>query len=194
MARTFSGNRKTNETNVELLLDIDSNASSKISTSIGFLDHMLTLLATHSGFKIDINASGDIEVDFHHTVEDVAILLGKAFYEASGNKQGIARYGEATIPMDEVVVQAVVDFGGRPYFASDITFQTEKVGDFDLELIAEFMHAFAMNARINLHFFLKRTGNSHHVAEACFKSLAYALKKALLIVGGGVNSSKGVLE
>lgn len=194
MARTFKSSRKTKETDIKISLNLDSREPSKISTSIGFLDHMLTLLASHSGFYLDIEATGDTHIDFHHTVEDVAILLGKAFYEAAGDKKGIARYGEATIPMDEVVVQAVLDFSGRPYFDSDITFLTAKVGDFDLELITEFMRAFAMNARINLHFFLKRTGNSHHVAEACFKSLAYALKRALAIVGDSINSSKGVLE
>lgn len=193
MSREFSGSRNTKETQIELYLNLDKTGY-EINTGIGFLDHMLELFAHHGSFNLNIKASGDTHIDFHHTVEDIGILLGKAFYEAAGDKKGIKRYGNFTVPMDEVLVESVLDFSGRSYLAYGLKFKTDKCGDFDLELVEEFFRAFTNNAKINLHLILKAEGNSHHVSEAAFKATARALKDALQIESNILMSTKGIIE
>lgn len=191
--RHFKISRKTAETSISLNLDIDGGES-EISTGIGFLDHMLELFAKHGSFGLMIDAKGDIGVDFHHTAEDIGIVLGKAFYAAAGDKIGIRRYGSSVIPMDEALIETAIDFGGRAYFSFGAVFKTEKIGDFDTELVKEFFRAFSENAKINLHIIMRSGENSHHIAEGIFKSCARSLKSALEIVGTGIMSTKGVLE
>ncbi|OAQ21523.1 imidazoleglycerol-phosphate dehydratase HisB [Thermosulfurimonas dismutans] len=184
--------RKTRETEIKLKLDL-SGGPIEIGTGVGFLDHMLELLAYHAGFGLEIQASGDLHVDAHHTVEDVGIVLGEAFSEALGKREGLARYGEATIPMEEALAQVALDLAVRPYFRFEGTFPRERVGDFDLELIPEFLKALAMNGRFTLHVRLLYGENAHHMAEAVFKALAYALRRALRTAEGGPRSTKGLL-
>lgn len=195
MPRTASVSRKTNETDVTLQLNLDGVGAASVSTGIGFFDHMLTLLAKHSLFDLSIDAKGDLEVDQHHTVEDVGICLGQALAEALGDKSGITRYGDVTLPMDEALVAAAVDLGGRMCFLSDVAFPTAKVGDFDTQLVGEFWQAVSSNALMNLHLVLHRGDNSHHIAEAVFKATARALRQAVSIDPRqtGVPSSKGTL-
>ena len=150
MARQFKGSRNTKETHIDIFLDLEKYDYS-ISTGIGFFDHMLELFAHHGSFGLEVKASGDTHIDFHHTVEDTGILLGQAFYNAAGDKKGIKRYGFFKVPMDEALVECVIDFGGRPYFAHNLEFSSQKCGDFDMELIEEFFRAFTYNAKINLH-------------------------------------------
>ena len=175
MARQFKGSRNTKET-------------------IGFFDHMLELFAHHGSFGLELKASGDTHIDFHHTVEDTGILLGQAFYNAAGDKKGIKRYGFFKVPMDEVLVECVIDFGGRPYFSYGLEFTTQKCGDFDMELVEEFFRAFVNNAKINLHIIMHKGGNSHHVSEAAFKSFARALRDALTVENDRLMSTKGIIE
>lgn len=193
MAREFTGSRKTKETSVEIGLNLDGG-NYDIDTGIGFLNHMLELFSHHGSFGLVLKAKGDTHIDFHHTVEDIGIISGKAFYEAAGDKYGIKRYGHAVIPMDEALVECVIDFGGRPYLAYGLSFNSHKCGDFDMELIEEFFRAFAYNAKINLHLIMKSSGNSHHVAEAAFKGAARALKEALTVEGTFLASTKGIIE
>jgi imidazoleglycerol-phosphate dehydratase len=194
MKRVSIINRITKETNIQLALDLDSNTSSQISTSVGFLDHMLDLFAHHSGFSLNITATGDTYVDDHHTVEDIGIALGKALYEAAGDKIGITRYGHFLLPMDEALVEVVVDFGGRAYLHCDLPFTADKCGTFDLQLVNEFFQAVAYNAKMTLHITKRYGANDHHIAEAAFKGFARALRTALTISSNTVSSSKGVLE
>ena len=184
--------RKTRETEVRLELDL-SGGPIRIETGVGFLDHMLELLAYHAGWGLEIQAEGDLQVDAHHTVEDVGLVLGEAFSEALGKREGLARYGEATIPMEEALAQVVLDLALRPYFRFEGRFPCERVGTFDLELIPEFLKALAMNGRFTLHVRLFYGENTHHMAEAVFKALAYAMKRALSPTEGGPRSTKGVL-
>ena len=193
MVRQFKGSRNTNETQIDIKLDLDSNEYN-INTGIGFFDHMLELFAHHGSFGLELKAAGDIHIDFHHTVEDTGILLGQAFYNATGDKKGIKRYGFFKVPMDEALVECVIDFGGRPYFSYDLEFISQKCGDFDMELIEEFFRAFASNAKINLHIIMHKNGNSHHVSEAAFKSFARALKEALTVENDRLMSTKGIIE
>ncbi len=193
MARNFQGSRKTNETQIELSLDLDKT-DYNINTSIGFFNHMLELFSHHGSFGLHLKATGDLDVDFHHLVEDVGILLGQAFYNVSGDKKGIKRYGFFTVPMDESLVECVIDFGGRPYLSYELEFNTSKCGDFDMELIEEFFRAFVNNAKINLHLIMHKGGNSHHVSEAAFKSFARALKESLTIENNILMSTKGIIE
>lgn len=185
--------RKTAETSVDMSLCLDGGDVS-VSTGIGFLDHMLELFARHGGFGLEIKASGDTSVDFHHTAEDVGIILGRAFAEAAGDKAGINRYGSCLLPMDEALVETAVDFGGRVYFSWCVTFPSEKIGDFDTELAEEFWRAFCNNSRCNLHVIMRSGSNSHHIAEGIFKSAARSLAQALTITGNGIMSTKGVLD
>lgn len=193
MAREFKGSRNTKETQIDISLNLEKYEYS-ISTGIGFFDHMLELFAHHGSFGLEIKASGDTHIDFHHTVEDTGILLGQAFYNAAGDKKGIKRYGFFKVPMDEALVECVIDFGGRPYFSYGLEFNTDKCGDFDMELIEEFFRAFVNNAKINLHIIMYKGGNSHHVSEAAFKSFARALKEALTIENDRLMSTKGIIE
>ena len=150
MSRHFKGSRSTKETQIDVSLDLEKYDYS-ISTGIGFFDHMLELFAHHGSFWLEVKASGDTHIDFHHTVEDTGILLGQAFYNAAGDKKGIKRYGFFKVPMDEALVECVIDFGGRPYLSYNLEFSTQKCGDFDMELVEEFFRAFAYNAKINLN-------------------------------------------
>lgn len=188
--------RNTNETKVNLWLEIDGNRKSNIETGCGFLDHMLTLLAYHAGFDMVIKASGDTYVDDHHLVEDVGICFGKAFAEAIGDKRGISRYADTTLPMDEALILTSVDISGRSILEFDLDIPTEKVGTFDTELVREFMQAFAMNAGITLHIMQLAGTNSHHIIEGTFKSLARTLRDAVKIEEGSTEmpSTKGLME
>ncbi len=196
MARNATVNRRTAETSVELRLDLDGMGIGRINTGVGFFDHMLRLLAKHALFDLDVTAQGDLEVDAHHTVEDVGICLGKAIAEALGDKAGIARYGSFTLPMEETLATAAVDLGGRAFFVCDASFPTEKIGAFDAQLVREFWQAVASNALANIHLKVHYGFNSHHIAEAVFKSAARALRQAAAIDPRqhGIPSSKGTLS
>lgn len=196
MQRTATISRKTSETDITVALTLDGTGKSDIATGIGFLDHMLTALAKHGLFDLTIEASGDLHIDDHHTTEDVGIVLGQAFRQAVGDKRGIRRFGQALIPMDETLAEAAVDFSGRPYLAWSVALDRPKIGEMDTELFEEFFRAFTFNALINLHV-IKRAGvNNHHIAEACFKATARALRMATELdprMGDAVPSTKGVL-
>ncbi len=195
MTRTAKIDRKTAETDIQLRLDLDGTGQSQIATGVGFFDHMLVLLAKHAAFDLDIRAAGDLHVDQHHTVEDVGICLGLAMREALGDKAGICRYGHFTLPMDEVLATAAVDLGGRSYFVFNVDFPTQKIGDFDSELIDDFWQAFAVNAAANLHIATHYGRNSHHLSEGVFKATARALRMAVAVDSriSGVPSTKGTL-
>lgn len=189
-------NRKTAETDISLSLCLDGTGKSSIRTGVGFLDHMLTLFAKHGRFDLDVVCKGDIEVDDHHSVEDIGICLGMAFAEAMGEGRGIARYGDITLPMDEALILAAVDLGGRSHLEYGLEIPTEKVGTFDTELVEEFFIAFVRHAKINLHLMQFRGRNSHHIIEGTFKAAARALAKAVAVQEAYRNeipSTKGVL-
>ncbi len=171
--------RTTSETDIVLMLDLDGSGRAEIATGIGFLDHMLTTLARHALFDLSVRARGDLHIDFHHTTEDVGIVLGRALAQALGDKRGIRRFGYALMPMDEALVQAAVDVSGRPFIAWSVAFARPKVGNMDTELFEEFFRALATNAAINLHLTQQAGRNAHHVAEACFKATARALRMAV---------------
>ena len=187
-------NRQTAETRISINLSLDGTGSFDGSSGIGFFDHMLNSFAVHGGFDIVLSAKGDLHVDCHHTVEDIGIVLGKAFNGALGDKRGIARFGSSAIPMDEALARAVVDISGRPYLVFDANFEEEKVGEFDTCMTEEFFRAFAFNAGITLHMSLLYGKNSHHCIEALFKAVAHALKTAIKIEGDTILSAKDVLE
>ncbi|MBX6422347.1 imidazoleglycerol-phosphate dehydratase HisB [Thermosulfurimonas sp. F29] len=189
---TVERTRKTRETTIRVRLAL-SGKPGRISTGVGFLDHMLELFSYHGGLGLSVEAKGDLHVDAHHTVEDVGITLGEALSEALGERKGILRYGEATIPMEESLAQVVVDLARRPFFRFEGRFPVERVGFFDLELIPEFLKALAMNGVFTLHARLLYGENAHHMAEALFKALAYALRRALLATEDGPRSTKGLL-
>ena len=170
--------RKTFETDINLKLNIDGTGKSVIDTGIGFLDHMLTLFAKHGRFDMELTCKGDTYVDFHHSAEDIGIVIGKAFREALGDMRGICRYADIMLPMDETLVLAAVDISGRSYLVFDAEFTSQKIGDFDTELVKEFFEAFASNAGITLHIKKIHGGNSHHIAEAMFKAFGKALDEA----------------
>jgi len=185
--------RKTKETEISVMLDLDGSGKADIKTGIGFFDHMLTALCVHGGFDMTVNAKGDLQVDGHHTVEDVGIVLGRAFKEAIGDMSGIARYGTAFIPMDEALGFASVDISGRPFLVFDAEFSDDRSGEFDTCLTEEFFRAFAFNAGITLHIKCEYGKNDHHKIEALFKACAHALKAAKSVSGGEILSTKGVL-
>lgn len=187
------GKRETKETSIELTLRIDGRGKNQISTGVGFFDHMLTAFAVHSGFDLTLCCRGDLCVDCHHSIEDIGIVLGKAFAEALSDKAGIARYGNASIPMDEALASCCVDISGRPYLVFNAEFGDYRLGDMDSVMVEEFFRAFAMNAMITLHINLCYGRNDHHKAEAIFKAFAHALKAAVKTEGGEVLSSKGSL-
>ncbi len=170
--------RNTNETQIKMSLNVDGVGKSMLTLPVGFLEHMLTLLAKHSGMDMNLTATGDVHVDFHHLTEDAGIVLGETLRKALGNKAGIRRYGFFLLPMDETLVEIAVDFGGRPYFVYNVDFPTPKVGDFDTELVRDFWHGFSCAAQCNLHINLKYGQNSHHIAEAIFKCAARAIRMA----------------
>ncbi|MDR2157563.1 MAG: imidazoleglycerol-phosphate dehydratase HisB [Clostridiales Family XIII bacterium] len=185
--------RKTNETDVRIELNLDGTGKAEPRTGIGFFDHMLTALAVHSGFDLAISCKGDLEVDGHHTVEDVGIAMGRAFAAAVGDKTGIARYGSFALPMDEALAVCAVDVGGRAYSVFDADFRAERIGDLDTQLIGEFFTAFAVNAAVTLHLNVRYGENDHHKCEALFKACAHALKAATRVGGTQVLSSKGTI-
>ncbi|MGL4685542.1 MAG: imidazoleglycerol-phosphate dehydratase HisB [Commensalibacter sp.] len=194
--RTAQIHRKTAETDIALNLCLDGSGNANIQTGIGFFDHMLTALAKHSLFDLDLTLKGDLEVDFHHSVEDAGIVLGQAFHKAIGDKKGIRRFGQATIPLDEALCEVVIDISGRPYLAWNVNFTTEKIGNMDTELFEEFFRGFVMSAHINLHAIQHTGRNSHHIAEATFKATARALRAASELdprMSDHIPSTKGVL-
>lgn len=187
--------RETKETKIELSINLDGEGKIIVDTGIGFFDHMLNTLAKHSGFDLDVKCKGDLNVDTHHTVEDCGIVLGQAFYNALGDRLGIARYQNFTMCMDDALVLCSVDICNRAYYESNAKFDTYKVGDFETETADEFFRSFADSAKINLHFVILRGSNAHHIIEAMFKSLAKCLKDATRILPDikGSLSTKGVL-
>jgi imidazoleglycerol-phosphate dehydratase len=196
MARTASLTRTTSETDIALTLDLDGSGRAEIDTGIGFLDHMLTALTRHALFDLRVKAKGDLHIDFHHTTEDIGIVLGQAIAKALGDKAGITRFGHAVIPMDEALAEAAIDISGRAHCAWSVAFARPKVGEMDTELFEEFFRALAGNALITLHIRQLAGTNAHHVAEACFKSVARALRQAVTLdprLGGAVPSTKGSL-
>ncbi len=196
MDRTATITRKTAETEITVTLDLDGSGRAQIATGIGFLDHMLTALARHSLFDLSVAAEGDLHVDFHHTTEDVGIVIGQALARALGDKRGITRFGHALVPMDEALAEAAVDLSGRPYLAFAAEFPQPKIGDMDTELFEEFFRALATNALLNLHLTARAGRNAHHIAEACFKATARALRIATNPdprLGDAIPSTKGSL-
>ena len=193
--RSANIKRKTAETDIVIGFNIDGEGNSDISTGVGFLDHMLTLFSKHGGFDLIVKAKGDLEVDSHHTVEDVAIVLGQCIKEASGDRTSIKRYGTTFLPMDETLALASVDVSGRPFLVYEAELKSEKLGNYDTEMTEEFFRALAFNAGITLHAKIMYGKNTHHMVEALFKATARALKEALTRDENikGVMSTKGVL-
>lgn len=195
MARTATINRKTTETEISLELNMDGSGQSDISTGVGFFDHMLELFAKHGALDLTVKCNGDLHVDQHHTVEDVGICLGQAIKEALGDKAGIHRYGHFTLPMEETLVTISLDFSGRYAMVFNAEFPTDKIGEFDSELVEDFWQAVAANALCNFHVILHHGRNSHHISEAIFKGTARALRMATAADGRlmGIPSTKGSL-
>ncbi len=194
--RQANVDRKTAETDIRLTLVMDGSGKSRIDTGCGFLDHMLTLFASHGRFDLDLTCKGDTYVDYHHTVEDIGIALGHAFRDALGDKRGIHRYGDTVLPMDETLVLTAVDFSGRAYLGFDLPIPTEKVGDFDTELVEEFWLGFTRQAECALHIRLMAGKNAHHIIEGAYKSVARSLRQAVAIDAeykDEIPSTKGVL-
>lgn len=194
--RTSDISRVTAETDIRLSLDLDGSGVSDVDTGVGFLDHMLTLLARHARFDLYVKAKGDVYVDDHHTVEDIGIVLGQAFSEAVGDKKGICRYGSCILPMDEALIMCAVDISGRDYLGYSLEIPTEKVGTFDTELNEEFWLGFTRNAGVTLHLQQLAGKNSHHIIEGAFKAAARALKQAVSIdaaYADEIPSTKGLL-
>lgn len=188
--------RKTRETDISLRIDLDGSGKCNINTGCGFLNHMLELFAKHSRFDLDVTCKGDTEVDFHHTVEDIGIVLGQAISEALGDKRGITRYGSMILPMDETLVLTAIDISGRAYLSFNAEMPCHKVGEMDTELVEEFFWAFVRNCNATLHIRLLDGKNTHHIIEGIFKSFARTMKTAVSIdptLGGEIPSSKGVL-
>ena len=194
--RECSIDRKTAETDITLRLLLDGEGKSDVRSGCGFLDHMLTLFAAHGKFDLSLTCKGDTYVDYHHTVEDIGIVLGKAFYTTLRDKRGIQRYGDCFLPMDESLILTSVDFSGRSFLGYDVTYLTEKAGDFDLELVEEFWQAFVRQAECALHIRKIAGKNSHHIAEGVFKSAARSLRQAVAVderFAQSIPSTKGVL-
>jgi len=194
--RTAEIIRKTEETDIALKLNLDGSGKCTVNTGCGFLDHMLTLFTKHGRFDMELTCVGDTEVDYHHTAEDIGICLGQAFLEALGEKRGITRYGSMMLPMDETLILSAVDISGRSHLAFGLSIPTQKVGDFDTELVEEFWLAFIREARLTLHILQLDGKNSHHIIEGTFKSVARSLRQAVAIcaeTAGEIPSTKGVL-
>jgi imidazoleglycerol-phosphate dehydratase len=188
--------RRTNETDVSVSVDLDGSGKADIKTGVGFFDHMLELFARHALIDVTAHVSGDLHVDFHHTVEDTGIALGQAILAAMGDKKGLTRYADIHLPMDETLTRVAVDVSGRPFLVFRTAFPTPKIGEFDTELVREFFQAFAMNAGVTLHVETIYGANSHHIAESCFKGLARVMRAALSVdprEGGRIPSTKGAL-
>ena len=194
--RKSTKKRQTTETAIDVTLNLDAQSPVSIDTGVGFFDHMLTLFASHGRFSLEVKADGDLHIDSHHTVEDVGIVIGQLFKEAIGDKVGINRYGTAYVPMDEALGFVSLDISGRPYLVLDAEFSNDKLGNFDTELVREFLQAFMVHAGITLHARVLYGINTHHKIEAIFKALGQALAQAITINPDikGVNSTKGLLE
>ena len=195
MSRSATIERITRETQVRLTLEIDGTGEAKISTSVPFLDHMLDLFARHGLFNLVVEAQGDIDIDYHHTVEDIGIVLGDAVKQAVGDKKGIRRYCHAVVPMDETLAEVTIDLSGRPYLVYNVNLPKVKIGDLDVELVKEFFQAFTNNCGANVHLNIRYGDNVHHIIEACFKATARALDQATCLDPRiqGVMSTKGTL-
>jgi len=191
--RTAQVQRKTKETDVTLELNLDGVGKYEIDTGIGFLDHMLTHLSKHGKIDLVVKAKGDLDVDAHHTVEDIAICLGQCLTKALGDKKGIARYGHSSVPMEDALANVSVDLSGRPSCVYNAGYRTDKIGDFDVECLEEMVRSFANEGKFNLHINVAYGTNSHHIAEAIFKALGQSLAAAVKIVGDDVPSTKGIL-
>ena len=192
-ARQAKVERKTKETDIVVEMTIDGQGSYDIDTGSGFLDHMLSHLGKHSRIDLVVKAKGDLEVDVHHTIEDVGICLGNCLANALGNKKGIARYGNSSLPMEDALANVAVDLSGRAFCSYNADFHTEKIGDFDVECIEEFLRSFSSAGKLNLHVNVPYGTNSHHMAEAIFKALGQALCQAVKIVSEDIPSTKGTL-
>jgi len=188
--------RETKETRIDVTVDLDGAGQAEVETGVGFLDHMLTHLGRHGLFDVTVTAQGDLEVDAHHTVEDVGICLGKAFGKAIGDAKGLVRFGQAVVPMDEALAEVAVDVSGRPFLAFEAAFPQGRVGEFDAELVEEFFRAFAVHSKTTIHVALRRGVNVHHSIEAIFKAFARALAQALRLDARvtDVPSTKGTLS
>ncbi len=189
--------RRTSETDIRASLALDGQGRAEITTGIGFLDHMLTALTRHALLDMTLHADGDLHIDFHHTTEDCGIVLGQAIRTALGDKRGIRRFGQALVPMDEALAECAIDISGRPYLAWSVAFARDKVGAMDTELFEEFFRAVVMNAGLTVHITQKAGSNAHHVAEACFKAFARALRMAVEMdprAAGAIPSTKGSLD
>jgi len=191
--RTAEIHRKTKETDVTVELNLDGVGKYEIDTGVGFLDHMLSHLSKHGKIDLAVNAKGDLNVDAHHTVEDIAICLGECLLKALGDKKGINRYGHSSVPMEETLANVSVDLSGRPNCVYNVDYRTDKIGDFDVECLQELLRSFSNNGKFNLHINVPYGTNSHHIAEAIFKALGKALAAAVGIVGTDVPSTKGTL-
>lgn len=194
--RTSVIERKTAETNIALTLNLDGTGKAEIETGVGFLDHMLTLFASHARFDLALKCTGDTQVDDHHSAEDIGICLGQALANALGEKRGINRYASTMLPMDEALILSAIDISGRSCLCYDATYPTEKIGTFDTELVEEFLQAFVRNCPMSLHIKKLAGSNSHHIAEGLFKSIARSLKVAVAIdpsLGDEIPSTKGVI-
>ncbi|HMP17650.1 MAG TPA: imidazoleglycerol-phosphate dehydratase HisB [Gemmatales bacterium] len=197
MSRSASLDRQTSETNIHVSIQLDGTGQADIKTGIGFFDHMITALAKHSLMDLTIRAQGDLHIDPHHTVEDVGITIGKALYQALGDKKGIRRFGNSTVPMDEALASVVVDFSGRTYLVWNANIPRSRLGDFDTELTEDFWQAFASQAQCNLHVQLHYGRNTHHLIEAIFKAAAQAIRQAIELdsrATGSIPSTKGTLS
>ena len=193
MNRTATIRRATNETSVEVRLDLDGTGTTDIATGVPFFDHMLDQLGRHGRLGLSVTTDGDLEIDAHHTVEDTGIALGQALAEALGDKAGVERFGDATVPIDEALVRCAVDLSGRPYLVYRADTPVELVGTYETTLTKHFFEALVANARITLHVEKLAGEGSHHIQEAVFKSVAVALRRAVAVTGGGVPSTKGTL-
>lgn len=191
--RTAFLSRQTGETDISVSLNLDGSGTFQGTSGIGFFDHMLHLLTAHSGMDIRLKCRGDLEVDNHHTLEDLGIVLGEALKQALGDKKGIRRYGMFYLPMDETLSRIVIDLSGRPYFVYDVHIPAERIGGFETEMTREFFLAFAMHGMMNLHMACLYGENSHHIVESLFKGVGRALREAVRVEDGGVPSTKGVL-
>jgi imidazoleglycerol-phosphate dehydratase len=196
MSRTATLERKTKETSVAVKLEIDGTGEARVDTPIGFLSHMLDTIARHGKLDLDVTATGDTHIDYHHTVEDVGLVLGETFAKALGDKRGIRRFGSAYVPLDEALARVVIDFAGRPYLVFEVPMDREMLlihKDFPFALVEEFFKSFANKCACNIHIDLIRGRNGHHAAEAIFKAFAVALRDAKQVVGADVPSTKGVI-
>ena len=191
--RTAKTERKTKETDISVEINLDGEGRYDIDSGIGFLDHMLTHISKHGKIDMTVKATGDLEVDAHHTVEDVGICIGTCLAKALGDKKGIARYGNSSVPMEDAMANIALDLSGRAYCVYEVKYRTEKIGDFDVECVEEFMRSFSSAGKLNLHINVPYGSNSHHIAEAIFKAVGQAIATAVKIVGTDIPSTKGTL-